>query len=123
MAFDKTKLEVLHRGTVGGMALANYDTATPNHGRGGNTTQPADTDYIPTSTADTITGADSITGNNFFPASEVPNGGLVVFVTARTGGTAGSSTTRSSGVIRVYHSADANVETKGVDLGSAALST
>ena len=112
MAFDKTKLEVLHRGTIGGMALANYDTATPNHGRGtGLPVSSAAEDGLGQGTG---AEANDISRDAYFPAGEVPRGGLIVFVTAKTLATTPSSA-RSSTIFRVYH--DAGV-VKSVDIGS-----
>ena len=117
MAFDKTKLEVLHRGTIGGMALANYDTATPNHGRGtGLPVSSAAQDALAVGTG-TLTG-DDITADNYFPAGEIPNGGLIVFVTGRTNtGVA----TRTSTILRVYHSTTSGTPVKSADIGTNRL--
>ena len=116
MAFDKTKFEVLHRGTVGGMALASYNTNTPNHGRGAGAPAPAaNLDYLGADVAGNT--GDRILDDDYFPASEVPASGLIVFVEARSVGTLNSNV-RATATVRVYHSGD---DVKAVSQGTIAL--
>lgn len=78
MAFDKTKLEVIHRGTVGGIAYASYD---------------AGNDYFSGSGIGGGTGVDdNINADGYFNDAEVPNKGMVIEVIGKARLTASPNT-------------------------------
>ena len=97
MAFQKDKLEYLHRSTEGGTSLASY---TP------------DGDAFTTGASGTPT--DNLTSGGYWDAADIPLNGLIVFVVARTS-TISTGTTLQQATIRVNRLRQADPDSSDPD--------
>ena len=92
MAFQKDKLEYLHRSTEGGTSLASY---TP------------DVDGFVIGSGDGANGDNVLTAGGYWDAADIPLNGLIVFVVAKTD-SSDSGTTLRQATIRVNRLRQAN---------------